>query len=115
MRHGRLWIARRSDGAMLVERRPDRGLLGGMLGFVGSDWDGAGGTEPLDLPWRTIGEVRHTFTHFHLILSLEVAEAPQDAHPRRGHFLRREEYRPADLPTVMRKAHDLTSQVFSSL
>ena len=43
VREGLLWIARRSDGAMLLETRPERGLLGGMLGWPGSDWDGGGG------------------------------------------------------------------------
>ena len=40
-RQGRVWIARRPDGAILLERRPERGLLGGMLGFPGDGWDGA--------------------------------------------------------------------------
>ncbi|MBU9697787.1 A/G-specific adenine glycosylase [Rhodobacteraceae bacterium HSP-20] len=114
VRQGVLWIARRADGAVLVERRAERGLLGGMLGFVGSDWDGAGGDAPLDLPWRPAGEVRHTFTHFHLILTLMVAEAGMDARPRRGEFLPRDAFRPADLPTVMRKAHDLTAAALAS-
>ena len=35
-RHGTLWIARRTDGHFLTERRPDRGLLGGMIGFPGT-------------------------------------------------------------------------------
>ena len=40
-RVGTVWLARRDDGAVLVERRPDRGLLGGTLGFPGDGWDGA--------------------------------------------------------------------------
>lgn len=38
-RHGTVWVARRDDGAWLLERRPDRGLLGGMLGWPGTAWD----------------------------------------------------------------------------
>ena len=37
-RLGIAYVARRSDGAWLLERRPDNGLLGGMLGWPGSDW-----------------------------------------------------------------------------
>jgi A/G-specific adenine glycosylase len=111
IRHGVLWIARREDGAWLVERRVERGLLGGMLGFPGSDWDGAGGYSPLQADWREIGEVRHTFTHFHLILRLHVATAPLDAVPSRGAFMARHEFRPANLPTVFRKGFDLASPV----
>ena len=36
-----LWLGHR-DGAVLLERRPEKGLLGGMLGFPGDGWDGAG-------------------------------------------------------------------------
>ena len=115
IRTGVLWIAERTDGAILLERRAERGLLGGMLGFVGSDWDGAGGDAPLALPWVDLGEVRHTFTHFHLVLTVKLGKAPQDAQPVRGAFVARSDYRPADLPTVMRKAHDVAAPVLSVL
>jgi A/G-specific adenine glycosylase len=108
-RHGTLWIARRSDGACLLERRPDKGLLGGMLGWPGSDWDGGGGPAPLDADWHDAGEVRHTFTHFHLYLAVRVADVGMNALPLRGAFLPRGDFRPADLPTVMRKAFDTAS------
>jgi A/G-specific adenine glycosylase len=108
-RHGTIWIARRSDGAYLLERRADKGLLGGMLGWPGTDWDGGGGPAPLTADWTEAGEVRHTFTHFHLCLTLMVADVGPDADPLRGTFLPRSDFRPADLPTLMRKAYDLAS------
>ena len=103
-RHGTLWLGHR-DGAILLERRPDKGLLGGMLGFPGDGWDGQGGPAPADAPWQDIGEVRHTFTHFHLVLAIQVARL--DDPPARGDLIPRAAFRPADLPTVMRKAWDL--------
>lgn len=103
-RHGTLWLGHR-DGAVLLERRPDKGLLGGMLGIPGDAWDGQGGPAPADAPWQVIGEVRHTFTHFHLILTVQAARL--DGPPRRGDLIPRQHFRPADLPTVMRKAWDL--------
>ena len=116
VREGRLWIVRRTDGAMLLETRPERGLLGGMLGWPGSAWDGGGGPAPLDTDWRdAAGEVRHTFTHFHLRLDIAVAEVGADAKPLRGRFFARSDFRPATLPTVMRKAYDLASQELSLL
>ncbi|KPQ21662.1 MAG: hypothetical protein HLUCCA24_01000 [Rhodobacteraceae bacterium HLUCCA24] len=51
--------------------------------------------------------MRHTFTHFHLRLALRTALVPMDRAPERGAFLPQEEFRPSDLPTVMRKAFDL--------
>jgi A/G-specific adenine glycosylase len=115
-RQGTVWIARRSDGAWLLERRPDSGLLGGMLGWPGSDW--AEGpvqdTPPLAADWRDIGaEVRHTFTHFHLRLAVRVACALPDTLPDRGAFLPAAAFRPSDLPTVMRKAFDLAQSALN--
>ena len=110
VREGRLWIARRSDGAMLLETRPERGLLGGMLGWPGSNWDGGGGPAPLDADWQESGaQVRHTFTHFHLRLVVAVAEVGANAVPLRGTFLPQAAFRPSDLPTVMRKAWDVAA------
>ena len=107
LRAGTLWLARRADGAVLVERRPDRGLLGGTLGFPGDGWDGAVGAAPLPAEWRAVGQVQHTFTHFHLDLSVMVAEVPHATAPLRGEFLGANLFSPHDLPTLMRKAHDL--------
>ncbi|MGL6209304.1 MAG: A/G-specific adenine glycosylase [Paracoccaceae bacterium] len=102
-RHGTVWAAFR-DGAVLLEERPAKGLLGGMLGLPGDGWDGAGGEAPLLAEWHSAGEVRHTFTHFHLILTVKVARTATS--PLRGHF---QIARPDDLPTVMRKAYDLAA------
>ena len=67
-RHGIAYLACRADGAWLLERRPDKGLLGGMLGWPGSEWgDQPVAAAPLSADWQDVpGEVRHTFTHFHL-------------------------------------------------
>ena len=113
VRHGTVFVARRSDGAWLLETRPEKGLLGGMLGWPGSDWIDAGGPRPEAVPpvvadWRSLGgEVLHTFTHFHLKLAVEVAEVPAGTEPERGRFVDGADFRPSDLPTVMRKAFDL--------
>lgn len=113
-RTGTLWVARHPNGALLLERRPERGLLGGMLGFPGTDWDEKGGQTtghpPLAADWHELGEVRHTFTHFHLILTVQAATT--DATPLRGSFL--SDLKPDDLPTLMRKAHDLASAAMMS-
>lgn len=105
-RHGIAYLARREDGAWLVERRPEKGLLGGMLGWPGAAWgEVALEDPPLSANWQNPGvEVRHTFTHFHLRMSLRLAEVPVGTSPDHGEFQR---LRPSDLPTVMRKAYDL--------
>ena len=110
VRRGTVYLGRRADGAWLVETRPDRGLLGGMLGWPGTDWADTAPfpAPPCDGDWRALGaEVRHTFTHFHLILDVMVAALPANAAPARGYFLDAHAFRPGDMPTVMRKAFDL--------
>ena len=114
VRHGTVYLAQREDGAWLLETRPDKGLLGGMLGWPGSDWvdvtdDRPLGTPPIEAKWLNLaGEVRHTFTHFHLLLKIKVAMISSDTHPINGQFIPKVQFRPSDLPTVMRKAFDLS-------
>ena len=105
-RQGTVWIARHPNGAWLLERRPDRGLLGGTLGFPGAGWDGSDEAAPMAADWAHLGEVRHTFTHFHLILQVFTAQTA--ANPMRGAF--QPDLRGNDLPTLMRKAYDLAAK-----
>jgi A/G-specific adenine glycosylase len=92
-------------------------LLGGMLGWPGSDWaevppDPA---PPLRADWRMLAEeARHTFTHFHLRLKVLIADLPVDATTDRGHFVPHHEFRPADLPTAMRKVFDLAHRAVAA-
>ena len=116
-RHGIAYIARRADGAWLLETRPESGLLGGMLGWPGTKWVETTPQEapPIQAGWHDPGlEVRHTFTHFHLRLALRVANLPLEAEPTEGQFLAKADFRPAALPTVMRKAFDLAQCVLEN-
>ncbi|WP_075215774.1 A/G-specific adenine glycosylase [Mongoliimonas terrestris] len=107
-RHGTAFVATRSDGAVLLVRRPDKGLLGGMTGVPGSPWtedpSNAGiASAPFPADWRPAGRVEHTFTHFHLILSVLTAEADAPA-PADSWWAPRSAVADEALPTVMRKA-----------
>jgi A/G-specific adenine glycosylase len=113
IRYGIAYIARRTDGAWLLERRPDKGLLGGMLGWPGAEW-GAKAVEnpPVSADWQVLNaEVRHTFTHFHLRLSLRVATIGNKP-PATGDFISKNAFDPETLPTVMRKAYRLACTQF---
>ena len=117
VRFGKVWIARRADGAWLLERRPDKGLLGGMLGWPGGKWGAQAGDSqpPLAADWHDPGaEVRHTFTHFHLRLRLQVAEVPAGATPDHGFFIPAPDFRPTDLPSLMQKAHKVALAAIDS-
>ena len=115
-RLGVAYVGRREDGAWLLETRPEKGLLGGMLGWPGTEWssDPAPPEPPVSGPWTDLaGEVRHTFTHFHLKLRVKIAPLPMSAAPQRGQFIGTREFKPSDLPTVMRKVYDLASRDLS--
>ncbi len=71
-RRGVIFRVVRSDGAILLRRRPERGLLGAMMELPSTDWREApwAGPEalaqaPLAAGWTELpGLVRHNFTHF---------------------------------------------------
>ena len=107
-RQGIAYVVRRADGAVLLETRPPKGLLGGMPGFPGTDWaEAPDPAPPIAAHWRPapVG-VRHTFTHFHLHLAVHLAKVGATAAPARGAFVPAADFRPAALPTLMRKVWD---------
>ncbi|WP_375342244.1 A/G-specific adenine glycosylase [Yoonia litorea] len=108
-RFGIAYVAQREDGAWLLETRPETGLLGGMLGWPTTEWtDAPQADPPLIADWKTLSEeARHTFTHFHLRLSIQYARVATDAVPMRGDFVPASTFSPASLPTAMRKVFDL--------
>ncbi len=113
LRLGHAFVARAADGAWLLERRPDHGLLGGMLGWPGSDWAEAepNAVPPLPGNWvRLDGMVEHTFTHFHLRLSVWSACLTEVAELRQSGLVAVSDLEPDDLPSVMRKVHRLASE-----
>ncbi len=110
VRRGVIYFAQRTDGAVLLETRPPKGLLGGMLGLPGTEWqeEMPEGKPPVKADWAISPEaVRHTFTHFHLILDLAHASLPQGTDVPQGSFRNVKDVPPQNLPTVMRKAYIL--------
>jgi len=78
VRRGAAFVAVRTDGAVLVRRRPPRGLLGGMLGLPTAGWGGGEDPPPGPGPWREAGAVTHVFTHFSLTLDVRVGPGEGD-------------------------------------
>ena len=112
VRLGIAYVVRRSDGAWLLETRSEEGLLGGMLGWPGTDWTEDSPTDcpPVEANWHEVGaEARHTFTHFHLRLKVKVGIVSECTVPRQGEFFDAASFRPAALPTAMRKVYDLAA------
>ncbi|ACB94398.1 A/G-specific adenine glycosylase [Beijerinckia indica] len=111
IRHGVAFFLRRGDGAVLLTRRPARGLLGGMMEIPGGAWNETPDLEPLRLApvaadWQRLeGEVTHVFTHFALRLSVYAAKAPSTLKVPDGcRFVAEEDLDAEALPSLMRKA-----------
>ncbi len=116
IRHGVAFWIEREDGAVLLRRRPPRGLLGGMVEVPSTDWsdtmpdpDTARDQAPIAADgWTPLpGVVRHTFTHFHLELSVLRARAGEVA--RDALWCLPDDLGDRGLPSLMRKvaAHAL--------
>jgi A/G-specific adenine glycosylase len=108
LRHGVHFWLEDERGHVLLRRRPEAGLLGGMAELPGTSWraapwqpDEALALAPMPAAWRPAGQVRHGFTHFALTIELFAARV---AHVAAEGFLhpvgRLDE---AALPSVMRK------------
>ncbi|MDM9626707.1 A/G-specific adenine glycosylase [Rhizobium sp. S152] len=76
IRVGAAFVAVTSDGEVLLRRRVESGLLGGMTEVPTTGWtariDGETSAEaaPFAADWKPSGTVTHVFTHFELRLSI---------------------------------------------
>jgi A/G-specific adenine glycosylase len=101
------WLTR-ADGAVLLRRRPDNGLLGGMIEIPSTTWralpwglDEAMPAAPAPAEWSLLpGTVRHGFTHFRLELAVAAATA---AAPVDGLWSPIDRLGEHALPTLMKK------------
>ena len=111
LRRGVVFWAEREDGAVLVRRRPDEGLLGGMTEFPSTCWrvepwsaEEAVRQQPLAGRWSPLpGVVRHTFTHFHLELAVLMGRVRDGAEPAHGTWCAPQGLPLLALPTLMKK------------
>ncbi|WP_239987448.1 A/G-specific adenine glycosylase [Sphingosinithalassobacter portus] len=106
-RHGTFfWVEQ--DGAVLLVRRPDKGLLGGMRALPTGPWQATPpGTEgaPVRADWH-ISEtiVSHGFTHFRLDVALAKTSVTVRPEIDSGIWWPVDEMEAAGLPTVFAKA-----------
>ncbi len=110
LKRGAAFVARDRDGAVLLVKRPEMGLLGGMLEPPLGPWTDrfpSAKEALLQAPFRAAwkkraGIVRHGFTHFELEIEVYVTVIAK--RPRtKGFWIAPEQLAHAALPTVMRK------------
>jgi A/G-specific adenine glycosylase len=105
-RYGVAFWLTRGDGAVLLRRRPERGLLGGMEEIPSTPWravpwsiDEAVREAPAAAEWSALpGTVRHGFTHFRLELAVLAGEGDAE-----GTWTPPERLGEHALPTLMKK------------
>ncbi|MBL8658739.1 MAG: A/G-specific adenine glycosylase [Rhodospirillales bacterium] len=117
VRYGVAFWIERGDGAVLLRKRPLRGLLGGLMEFPSTEWRARpwGGSEAADCApagiaaggWRAIaGTIGHTFTHFHLQMSVLAARAERSVGTSAGTWVALDRLGEHALPSLMTKIAD---------
>jgi A/G-specific adenine glycosylase len=113
-RMGAAFVAVREDGAILLRRREDDGLLGGMAEVPGTDWQTksapfslseAKADAPVRADWQRLdGTVVHVFTHFRLELAVFCAHVSSDGRPPPECWWAPRDTLPGEaLPSLMKK------------
>ena len=106
LRYGVAFWLTRGDGAVLLRRRPEKGLLGGMTEIPSTPWrrepwalDEAIEIAPAATNWAPLpGTVRHGFTHFRLELAIMAGSGEAD-----GLWSQVDRLGEHALPTLMKK------------
>jgi A/G-specific adenine glycosylase len=110
LKRGAAFVVTDKGGAVLLVKRPDKGLLASMLEPPLGPWEESFPSKaralkqaPFEAEWqKRSGVVRHGFTHFEL--EIEIYAAQVSKRPKTpGEWVPREKLRDVALPTVMRK------------
>lgn len=122
IRRGTAYLVLREDGAVLLRQRPEKGLLAKMMEVPSTVWRDDKATKestgpiveeesaPVQASWRSVpGLVTHTFSHFHLELTVKIAQVESHAvilpyaTPDLCRWVPKEGLADEALPGVMRK------------
>jgi A/G-specific adenine glycosylase len=111
VRRGTAWFAVNERGEVLLRRRSESGLLGGMMEVPSSPWRERAKPEilspPFTAPWQVMdAPVVHVFTHFRLELEVAWARIPATDGAKLaadGVWAAPDELPRYALPTVMKK------------
>ena len=111
-RSGTVFWLENQKGEVLMARRPDKGLLGGMRVFPSTGWDAPNDSalpdmlpSPMQKGWTPLdAEVVHVFTHFRLTLKVEAQTAPKGWRKPSGFaWVHPKNFANEALPSVMMK------------
>jgi len=107
-RKGAAYVLENSKGEIFLCKREEKGLLGGMTQVPTTNWTARQDGEvtslaaPIQANWLNRGIAKHTFTHFHLELTVWFTR--DNARPAiNGWWCKQDALSEEALPTVMRK------------
>jgi A/G-specific adenine glycosylase len=100
-----------NNGMVWLRRRPEKGLLGGMMEVPSDEWALSNSWDNLPSPqvpiisnWQLLpGMVSHSFTHFHLELKIIRLDLVEMINLQEGEWCPIEDIDQYALPTVMKK------------
>lgn len=108
-RYGIIYWIERSDGAIVLRKRPEKGMLAGMIEIPNTEWQDRKLSErsvrtqsPLPISWEPIvGQITHSFSHFDL--ELEIISAKSEIKPEGTFWCSRKNLRSEAFPRLMVK------------
>ena len=103
------WLTN-DKGEILLRRRPEKGLLGGMIEVPSSSWLERGFSvkknldeAPCNADWSILpGKIKHTFSHFHLELVVAIGRSKKSPNLD-GFWCEILDFEKYAFPTVMKK------------
>ncbi len=111
-RYAVAYLVQREDGAILLRKRDEKGMLGGMMEVPTTPWlDQKPGPNvvkshaPLEVVgWEVLeGYVKHTFSHFHFHIHVNRIQVSDQSDHHQAVWVQRENLHQKALPTVMKK------------
>ena len=115
IRYGYVFVILTKNNTILLERRPNLGILGGMLAFPGTIWQESNELKlfpPFQASWDILNQpVNHTFSHFHLELKIAISIVARP--PSKYLEISLDTFNPKSLPTLMRKVFAISANRIS--
>lgn len=96
-KHAIAYVNANTSGQILLRKRPLKGLLAGMMEVPTTPWV----ENPWEAPVKSLGVVKHTFTHFHLNINVSRDASPYGVDS--GFWIHPDEFHEYPISTLMKK------------